>query len=202
MLLPNRIALLVVAVVAPVRSLKPLPPVSSFTRRSLGTTAAAALAAGASSLRPASAAIGKDAEWPLWPALPLAPYSKRKTVMTEAVPGRLWTFDQLLGVFYVHVPIRMTVLRLDSGGLFVYAPVAPTKELLAMLAPLVAAHGPVRHIVLPSVAPEHKVNAGPFAKQFPKAEFWTTDRQVRGHAKVESAPHSRAAAWTRAHSKR
>ena len=97
--------------------------------------------------------------------------------MTEAVPGRLWTFDQLLGIFYVHVPIRMTVLRLDSGGLFVYAPVAPTKEVLSMLAPIIAAHGPVRHIVLPSVAPEHKVNAGPFARQFPDAEFWTTDRQ-------------------------
>lgn len=97
--------------------------------------------------------------------------------MTEAVPGRLWTFDQLLGIFYVHVPIRMSVIRLDSGGLFVYAPVAPTKELLAMLATLIETHGPVRHIVLPSVAPEHKVNAGPFAKHFPSAQLWTTDRQ-------------------------
>jgi len=69
------------------------------------------------------------------------------------------------------------VIALDSGGLFVYAPVAPTKECLALLAPLVAAHGTVKHIVLPSVAPEHKVNAGPFARQFPEAEFWTTDRQ-------------------------
>lgn len=97
--------------------------------------------------------------------------------MTEVMPGRLWTFDQMLGVFYVHVPIRMSVLRLDSGGLFVYAPVAPTKELLGLLAPLIDAHGPIRHIVLPSVAPEHKVNAGPFARKFPGAEFWMTDAQ-------------------------
>ena len=58
-----------------------------------------------------------------------------------------------------------------------YAPVAPTKECLALLEPLIAAHGPVRHIVLPSVAPEHKVNAGPFARHFPTADFWTTDQQ-------------------------
>ena len=51
----------------------------------------------------------------------------RAAVMREAVPNRAWTFDQLLGVFYVHVPIRMTVLRMDAGGLVVYAPVAPTQ---------------------------------------------------------------------------
>jgi len=125
---------------------------------------------------PAHASV-RGADWPLWPALPLAPYSRRKTVMREAVVGRAWTFDQLLGVFYVHVPIRMTVVRMDAGGLLVYAPVAPTKECLALLQPLINAHGPVRHIILPSVAPEHKVLAGPFARQFRDAEFWTTDAQ-------------------------
>ena len=126
---------------------------------------------------PAQATLGKDSEWGLWPALPLAPYGKRKTIMREAVAGRVWTFEQLLGVFYVHVPIRMTVVRMDSGGLFVYAPVAPTKECLALLKPLIEAHGPIRYIVLPSVAPEHKVLAGPFAREFPKATLYATDRQ-------------------------
>ena len=37
----------------------------------------------------------------------------------------VWCFEQLIGIYYVHVPIRMTVLRLEAGGLFVYAPVAP-----------------------------------------------------------------------------
>ena len=115
--------------------------------------------------------------WPLWPALPLAPYGKRKTVRREAVSGKVWTFDQMLGVFYVHVPIRMTVVAMEQGGLFVYAPVAPTAELLALLQPLIDAHGPVKHIVLPSVAPEHKVLAGPFARTFPQADFWVSDKQ-------------------------
>ena len=55
--------------------------------------------------------------------------------------------------------------------------VAPTVECLALLQPLIDAHGPVRYIVLPSVAPEHKVFAGPFARRFPAAELWATDRQ-------------------------
>jgi hypothetical protein len=71
----------------------------------------------------------------------------------------------------------MTVLKLEQGGLFIYAPVAPTKECLGLLQPLIDAHGPVKFIVLPSVAPEHKVLAGPFARKFPKAEFYTTDKQ-------------------------
>lgn len=40
-----------------------------------------------------------------------------------------------------------------------YAPVAATRECLALLQPLIDAHGPVKHIVLPAVAVEHKVSA-------------------------------------------
>lgn len=137
-----------------------------------------AAAAGTAATVPSAAlASFEGADWPLWPALPLAPYSKRKTVMEEAVPGRVWSFEQLLGVFYVHVPIRMTVVRLDSGGLFVYAPIAPTAECLKLLQPLIDSYGPIKTIVLPSVAPEHKVLAGPFARKFPSAALYTTDRQ-------------------------
>ena len=71
----------------------------------------------------------------------------------------------------------MTVVAMETGGLFVYAPVAPTEECLALLRPLIREHGPVRFIVLPSVAVEHKVLAGPFAKRFPSADFYATDRQ-------------------------
>ena len=48
----------------------------------------------------------------------------------------------------MHVPVRMTVVRLDGGGLLVYAPVAPTAECLRLLAELEAAHGEVKHILL------------------------------------------------------
>ena len=95
----------------------------------------------------------------------------------EVVPGQVWTFDQLIGIYYVQLPIRMTVVKLQEGGLFVYAPVAPTAECLALLRPLIDAHGPVKSIVLPSVAVEHKVNAGPFARRFPDAAFYAVDAQ-------------------------
>ena len=136
----------------------------------------AALAAAGCAPTAANAVITKESEWPLWLALPVAPYSRRKTIRREVGPGA-WAFDQLIGIYYVHVPIRMTVLRLDAGGLFVYAPVAPTKECLALLQPLIDEYGPVKYIVLPSVAVEHKVNAGPFARAFPKAEFYAVDQQ-------------------------
>lgn len=35
----------------------------------------------------------------------------------------------------------------------------------------------MRDIVLPSVAVEHKVNAGPFARSYPGANFYAVDRQ-------------------------
>ncbi|EJK71110.1 hypothetical protein THAOC_07481, partial [Thalassiosira oceanica] len=50
------------------------------------------------------------------------------------------------------------------GGLLVYAPVAPTEECMALMAGLVDRHGPVRDIVLPSVA------VGPFARRYPVSD--------------------------------
>ena len=122
------------------------------------------------------AAITQDSNWPLWPALPVAPYSRRKTIRREIGPG-VWAFEQILGIYYVHVPIRMTVIAMEAGGLFVYAPVAATRECLALLQPLIEKYGPIKSIVLPSVAVEHKVLAGPFARAFPSADFYATDAQ-------------------------
>ncbi|GMH59768.1 hypothetical protein TrST_g1589 [Triparma strigata] len=137
------------------------------------TTTATALPA------PATAEITKDSNWPLWPSLPVFPYSRRKTIRREIKPGTVWTFDQLIGIYYVHVPIRMTVIKMKvpAPGLLVYAPVAPTKECLKLLQPLIDEHGPIKFIILPSTAVEHKVNAGPFARAFPKAEFYAVDQQ-------------------------
>ena len=133
--------------------------------------------AGVTAPRATQASISTDDEWPLWPALPLAPFSKRKTIFRDAGPG-VWMFDQLSpGLGYITTPMRMTVIAMEAGGLFVYAPVAPTRECLALLQPLIERSGPIKYIILPSAAIEHKVLAGPFARAFPSAEFWTTDQQ-------------------------
>ncbi len=118
-----------------------------------------------------------DQRWPWWPLLPLYPYGRRRTLIRELIPGQLWSFEQLQGVFYVAVPIRMTVVRLRHG-LMLYAPVAPTAEVLAALRDLEQAHGPVRSIVLPtSSGLEHKLPVPAMARAFPQAEVWVTPRQ-------------------------
>jgi len=120
----------------------------------------------------------KEEQWPFWPVLPIAPYDRRRTLRRELVPGQLWGFDQKQGVYYVHVPIRMTVYRMQSRrGLFVYAPVAPTDECVELLRELEAKHGEVAYIVLPTVAVEHKYFVGPFSRAFPKAEVWVCPGQ-------------------------
>ncbi|MDP4708181.1 MAG: DUF4336 domain-containing protein, partial [Cyanobium sp. MAG_237] len=118
-----------------------------------------------------------DQFWPWWPLLPLYPYGRRRTLVRELIPGQVWSFEQLQGVFYVAVPIRMTVVRL-RGGLLLYAPVPPTGEVRAALTELEHRYGPVCTIVLPtSSGLEHKLPVPAMARAFPAAQVWVTPRQ-------------------------
>jgi hypothetical protein len=118
-----------------------------------------------------------DQHWPWWPLLPLYPYGRRPTLVRELLPDQLWSFEQLHGVWYVAVPIRMTVLRVREG-LVLYAPVAPTGEVLAALREMERIHGPVCTIVLPTASGlEHKLPVPAMARAFPAAEVWVTPHQ-------------------------
>ena len=98
-----------------------------------------------------------DQHWAFWPLLPLYPFGRRRTLRRELVPGHIWSFEQLQGVFFVAVPIRMTAVKLNAG-LLLYAPVAATAECIALVRELEAEHGPVVSIVHPtSSGLEHKV---------------------------------------------
>lgn len=70
------------------------------------------------------------------------------------------------------VNIRCTIVKLQGGGLFVYAPVAPTKEFLAMVRELEGEHGKIKFIIEPTYGIEHKVFAGPFSRRFPDAKVF------------------------------
>ena len=121
---------------------------------------------------------GASRSWRFWFTLPIYPYGTRRTIRTEVVSNTIWTFEQVQGILYVVVPIRMTVVKLVDGGLFVYAPVAPTAECLQLVNELVAIHGDVKYIILPTISGlEHKVFVGPFASQFPQAQVWVTPDQ-------------------------
>ncbi|GAB4534121.1 MAG: DUF4336 domain-containing protein [Pleurocapsa sp.] len=116
--------------------------------------------------------------WRYWFLVPIYPYSKRRTICQEIVKDTIWTFDQLQGIFYVVVPIRMTVVKLSTGGLLVYAPVAPTAECLDLVNELVAKHGDIKYIILPTASGlEHKVFVVPFARRFPQAQVFVAPQQ-------------------------
>lgn len=120
----------------------------------------------------------QDYEWKFWPIVPLYPYGKRRTLRKEVIKDTIWTFEQIQGVFYVVVPIRMTVIKLENGGLLVYAPIAPTPECIRLVNELVAEHGEVKYIILPtSSGIEHKVFVGPFARYFPTAQIFVAPGQ-------------------------
>lgn len=120
----------------------------------------------------------QDRFWPLWPLVPIYPYSRRRTLRKEIVKNQIWTFEQLQGILYVIVPVRMTVIKLKEGGLFVYAPVAPTQECLRLMQELVDKHGPVKYIIMPTASGiEHKAFAGPFARQYPTAQVFVVPGQ-------------------------
>lgn len=150
------------------------------------TAAQSVLGPSIASAAPASAAAiatpkyATDVSWPLgkvaFSLLPLAGTSTRRATVEETiVPNQIWTHDQIQGVVNVNVPVRQTVVKLSpeaGGGLLVYNPVAPTPQLIKMVKALEKEHGPVRHIVLGTVALEHKATFGPFAQRFPNATVW------------------------------
>ncbi|KAL1538756.1 hypothetical protein AAHA92_27462 [Salvia divinorum] len=107
---------------------------------------------------------------------PLGPFLNRQTLRYEAVKDAIWLFEQeqALGFSSVSTNVRMTVIRLKSGGLWVHAPIAPTKECIQLVKELGA---PVEYIVLPTFAYEHKIFVGPFSRQFPRAQVWVAPRQ-------------------------
>jgi hypothetical protein len=72
-------------------------------RRSLFSATAASLGAMTSVTafpQNAQATITKESNWPLWTALPVAPFNRRRTIRYEVGPGA-FSFDQLIGIYYV-----------------------------------------------------------------------------------------------------
>jgi len=128
----------------------------------------------------------QDWRWDFWYPLPLYPYNLRRTLRSEIVKDRIWTFDQLQGIFYVTTPIRMTVVKLGAdglsngllSGLLIYAPIAPTGECLKLLEELTTIHGDVKYIILPTASGiEHKVYVAPFARCFKQAQVYVSPSQ-------------------------
>ena len=110
--------------------------------------------------------------WPWWPLLPLYPYGKKRTVFKEIIPNQIWSFEQLQGIYYVAVPVRLSVVKVPDG-LMLLNPLPPTHELMESLSSLEEKHGPVKAIVLPTASGlEHKISLPSFARAFPQSNIW------------------------------
>ena len=70
----------------------------------------------------------------------------------------------------MHGAFLASHLCVHATGLFAYAPVAPTVEMLRLLAEVEEEAGPVKHVLLPSLAIEHKIFAGDFARARPDVQ--------------------------------
>ncbi len=111
-------------------------------------------------------------KWYWWPLFPLYPYGNKKTILRELIPDQIWSLEQIQGLYYVAVPIRMTVIKVEDG-LMLINPLPPTKELVNELEKLIAIHGIVKTIVLPSASGlEHKIGLPALTRIFKDAEIW------------------------------
>ena len=116
---------------------------------------------------------------------PLTPLLSRKTTGKTLVPGRVWTFEQEQGIglgLGVSTSVVMSVVKLRDGRLWVHDPIAPTAELMELLAKHCGSGAKgskldVAYVVLATTQYEHKIFAGPFSRRFPKAQVWVAPGQ-------------------------
>lgn len=157
---------------------------TSISRRSYNSLVLGGSLLGVSAL--GSFEVAPD-DYGLWGVLPLGPYKSKPSRLTTIVPGTMWSITQKFGILNVQVPVRCVITRLSTGGLLVYNPVACTREVLSLLAPLVEEHGEVKHVLLATVAIEHKVYAGVFAQVSARARG---GRHAAKRARRERLPAS------------
>lgn len=87
-------------------------------------------------------------------------------MLTPIAPDVWGAEDDLFMPGGLHFPVRMTVVRLPDGGLWLHSPVPIDDALAAELDAL----GPVRHIVAPNVL--HHLYFGDAARRYPEAITW------------------------------
>ncbi|WP_203568552.1 DUF4336 domain-containing protein [Aestuariimicrobium ganziense] len=92
------------------------------------------------------------------------------TAALEPVGADLWVMDGPVAVdlLVVPYPTRMSIARLDDGGLWISSPIAATFEQLTE----VAALGPVHHLLAPT--PRHHWRLERWHQLFPDARLWSS----------------------------
>lgn len=91
----------------------------------------------------------------------------------KPVADEIWQVELHRREGGLHLRNRMTVIRLENGGLWIVSPVPLDDPLATQLATL----GPVEHIVAPSCF--HHLFAGPAHERYPGAMLWAAPGLAR-----------------------
>lgn len=104
---------------------------------------------------------------------PFLPPLNNRATYRYSLGRNSWALEQLLAFANVTATIRTNVIKMESGGLWVSGPLWPTAEYCALLDEL----GPVKQVVLPTNALEHKAAMKQFLAKYPNAEVWISPGQ-------------------------
>lgn len=84
----------------------------------------------------------------------------------KPVAENVWIVDSVMRTMAVTIPVRMSVVRLRSGALWLHSPTRPTDALLRALGEF----GSVRHLVAPNVV--HWSFVKDWQRRFPDSVAW------------------------------
>ena len=103
----------------------------------------------------------------------------------------LWSCAQPHTMLGLHLGTRMSVVRLDDGGLWIHSPI----RLTAALRQAVDALGEVRHIVCPNIY--HHLYAGDWVTAFPRALVYAPERlrRKRRDLRIDTVLDGAAPLW-------
>lgn len=102
--------------------------------------------------------------------------------MMKKFGNNIWTIegDTVRMFRFLTFATRMSVIRLNDGGLWLHSPIAPTPERIEAVKEL----GEVRFIIAPNKI--HSLYIKPWADAFPEAKIWVSPRFTERH---ENFPH-------------
>jgi len=104
---------------------------------------------------------------------PLYGSDERATLLKTVVPEKVFALEQNLALGPLETPLRCVVVKLNDGSLWVHAPLAPTSEFFELVESL----GPVKHVVVPTYALEHKIFAKNALERWPDSKLWVAPGQ-------------------------
>ncbi|MEM0948208.1 MAG: DUF4336 domain-containing protein [Pseudomonadota bacterium] len=94
--------------------------------------------------------------------------------------SNIWTIDGDDVRMFGALPFttRMTVVKLETGGLWLHSPVLPTKERREALERL----GPIEHLVAPIKI--HSIGIPPWSSLVPSAQVWASPQFTERHPEI------------------